>query len=283
MEALIPNEYRIFGVDPIIRDLQDHIIDNKPWSLIRFGDGGLKFIWSLMVHDIPLLDSISRKEGIPRSQSEGVLKYWTKYANEANYIDCPQVYMSGKFWPRVKGENKPISIQTAYKLEKWAELYRYANFTNDKYCNPEINYLTVVKRYRKANLLTLMKDRKICVITAVPRAITQLRRDGYDVDVIQIVKQFDNHYEKCFQQTIQLIKKFASKYDLFLVAGGELGRIYSGLIKEYGGRSFDIGFVAEFWGGHDIHARLRPYLSRHRNSNLELQIKAKAVRFISFL
>lgn len=275
--------YKIYGVDHIIDDLQIHIADKKPWSLIRFGDGGLKFIWSVMMKDTPLLDSICRKEGIPRSQTETVLRYWGKYANEADYIDCPQVYMTGKFWPRIKGENKKISVETAYKLERWIDLYKYACFTNNKFCNPEVNYLLVVKRYRKANLLTLMKDRKCCMITAVPRAVSELRKAGYNVDIINIVKQFEDHYSNSFQQTIQLIRKFATKYDLFLVAAGELGRIYSGLIKECGGRSIDIGFVAEFWGGKELHHRLRPFLTRHKDSDLELQIRAKATRFVTFL
>lgn len=279
----IIDQFKIYGIDRIMNELNTVICEQKPWSLIRFGDGGLKFIWSIMMDDMSFLKRIAKKEGIPISQFKQVLKYWTKYANEADYIDCPQVYMQGKFWPRVKGENKPISIHTEYKLEKWQDLYRYANFQNNKFCNPEINYIAILRRYRKANLLTIMKDRKICFITAIPSAVKSLRENGFDVDIIHIVRQFNDHYTNSFATTVNLIKKFATKYDLFLVAGGELGRIYSGLIKEYGGRSFDIGFVAEFWGGQDIHSRLQPFLARHRLYELELQLRAKGTKFIDFL
>jgi hypothetical protein len=275
--------FKIHTVDEIINDLNVAIGSYKPWSLIRFGDGGLKFIWAVMMKEILMLNSISKKEGIPITQFGSVLRYWTKYANEANYIDCPQVYMTGNFWPRVKGENKNISVQTKYKLDKWQDLYQYAMFKNTNFCNPEINYISILRRYRKSNLLTIMKDRKICFLTAIPSSVKALRKAGYDVDIIHIVRQFDDHYNKSFPQTIQLIKKYADKYDLFLVAAGELGRIYSGLIKECGGRAFDIGFVAEFWGGKDVHTRLRPFLARHKSSDLELQIRAKAVKFIDFL
>jgi hypothetical protein len=282
---MVNNEclYNIHGVDEIVKDLQECIMDKKPFSILRFGDGGLKLIWSIMMKDKPLLNSICKKEGIPISQTEVVLKYWTKYANEANYIDCPQVYMTGTFWPRVKGENKVISVETKYKLEKWVDLYKYANFTNTNYCNPEINYLLIVKQYRKPNLLTLMKDRKICMITAVPRAVAELRKAGYNIDIIRIVRQYEDQYTVSFQQTIHLIKKFATKYDFFLVAAGELGRIYTGLIKECGGRAVDIGFVAEFWGGRDLHTRLRPFLTRDSRLDFELKLRAKATRFVSFL
>jgi hypothetical protein len=128
-----------------------------------------------------------------------------------------------------------------------------------------------------------MKDRKICLITAISKATSNLQKAGYDVDMIHIVRQFEDHYTFSFQTTVQLIKKLATKYDLFLVAAGELGRIYSGLIKEYGGRALDIGFVAEFWGDRDIHSRLRPFLTRSSKFDLQLMIKSNASRFITFL
>jgi hypothetical protein len=79
--------FKIHTVDEIINDLNVAIGSYKPWSLIRFGDGGLKFIWAVMMKEILMLNSISKKEGIPITQFGSVLRYWTKYANEANYID----------------------------------------------------------------------------------------------------------------------------------------------------------------------------------------------------
>jgi hypothetical protein len=121
------------------------------------------------------------------------------------------------------------------------------------------------------------------MITAVPRAVAELRKAGYNIDIITIVRQYEDQYTVSFQQTIHLIKKFATKYDFFLVAAGELGRIYTGLIKECGGRAVDIGFVAEFWGGRDLHTRLRPFLTRDSRLDFELKLRAKATRFVSFL
>ena len=56
----------------------------------------------------------------------------------------------------------------------------------------------------------------------------------------------------------------------WLVAAGELGRIYSGTIKEHGGRAIDIGFIIEFWNGENLHPRLELYMKRRVFSPLEL-------------
>ena len=68
-----------------------------------------------------------------------------------------------------------------------------------------------------------------------------------------------------------------------MTAGGELGRIYSGLIKEHGGRTIDIGFVIEFWIGHDLHPRLNPFLIRNPDNCLETILNDKGKAFRRYL
>ena len=58
-------EIRIFKCEEILQDLNEHIIERKPFSLIRFGDGGLKFIYAVLNNDRYLLKYIHEKEGIP--------------------------------------------------------------------------------------------------------------------------------------------------------------------------------------------------------------------------
>jgi hypothetical protein len=65
-----------------------------------------------------------------------------------------------------------------------------------------------------------------------------------------------------------------------LVAAGELGRIYSGLIKESGGRAVDIGFVLEYWLGQDIHPRLTHYMHRSEKNHLELELTEEGMKYI---
>ena len=92
---------------------------------------------------------------------------------------------------------------------------------------------------------------------------------NYNIDIVEIVAQYENQYIKSFDNVIKIIKENASRYDFWLVAAGELGRIYSGYIKECGGRSIDIGFIVEYWLGEPIHPRLKIFM---KESGLELKL-----------
>jgi len=63
------------------------------------------------------------------------------------------------------------------------------------------------------------------------------------------------------------------------VAAGELGRIYSGLIKENGGRCIDIGFVIEFWLGFELHPRLEIFMKRSEDNYLEAKLHERGLQF----
>jgi len=163
---------------------------------------------------------------------------------------------------------KGMTSQTEERMKMWKDLYHRSEFDNENYCNPESNYLMVVKLQNKKNLLNLMAGKKVCIITAKPEVKKVL--SGYNVDVIKIVGHYKNQYKNSFDNVINIIKETATKYDFWLVAAGELGRIYTGTIKEHGGRAVDIGFIIEFWLGEDLHPRLELYMQRRMFSPLEL-------------
>jgi len=259
---------KVYSVSVIMEHLDKCIQNKDPFSLIRFGDGGLKFIHSLVFNDDRQLEIILRKEGIPRSNMIEIFEKWGYYVRKADYIDTPQVYFSKTFWPRYRKNFKPMNPSTISKLKNWKDLYNRAEFDNDNYCNPEINYLSIIKRENKVNLFDVMKSRKICCITAVPECMDSFI--NLEVDIVQIVKQYQNHYLNSYHDVVRIIKKAATNYDLWLVAAGEIGRIYSGLIKEYGGRSFDIGFVAEYWKDYDIPIRLSYFLKPDYKNKTQL-------------
>jgi len=270
---------KIYKVEEILEKFLHCIAKDQPFSHIRLGDGGIKLIHAYLYNDHEQLEQIIKKEGLPKKGLDYVLKLWVRYINEADFIDTPEVYYNYEFWPRVKKVDKVINKETAVKLLNWKFLYDKIGFTNKNYCNPESNYLMVIRR--PFNLISLMRERKFCIITARHRLEKKLRKEGFDVDVIKIVGQYDNHYIKSFQYVIDEIEKNARKYDFWLVAAGELGRIYSGLIKECGGRSLDIGFVADFWDGAEIHPRLRPFLVGY--DKLELMMTAAGRKYAKYI
>ncbi len=256
----------IFKVDDILRSLSRSIADNTPFSHIRFGDGGLKFIDAFIRKDNENLDKIVEKEGLPPSKLAEVFGLWGYCARRADFIDCPEVYYNGTFWPRIKKKFKNISEGTQELLIGWKDIYRQAKFDNNSYCNPESNYLMTVDRNIIPNsytLLNVMRHRRVCIISA--RKELEDRFSDYDVTVHQIVAQYQDHYKACYRDTMKFIASMAPNFDLWLVAAGELGRIYSGFIKECGGRSIDIGFVADFWCGKGLHSRLTRFMFRSEN------------------
>ena len=272
-------------VQEILNKLNVCMVTNKPFSLLRYGDGGLKFMRAVIKNSEVGLNLICKKEGLPENNFKGVLKLWIKYANQADYIDCPQVYFDGFFWPRIKKTNKePISSGTLNLLNHWKKMYELIGITNENYCNPEFNYLCCIKREDgTSNLIEVIKRKKIAFITACPKAVLFLKENGLDVDLFHIVKQYEDHYNNSFHHIIHDIKEKAQLYDVWLVSAGELGRIYSGLIKEMGGRAVDMGFMAEVWAGGTLNQRLRNYVSIDPKDKLYLKIQMEGRRFLEYI
>jgi hypothetical protein len=79
---------------------------------------------------------------------------------------------------------------------------------------------------------------------------------------------------------MDIINNQAKHYDFWLVAAGELGRIYTGAIKECGGRAVDLGFIVEFWLGENIHPRLTCFLKRSETNPLELILTEEGMEYI---
>lgn len=275
---------KIYRVKEILSKLETCITNDEPFSHIRFGDGGLKYMSAVLRGDVKSLNEILRKEGMPHDRIIEIFELWGYYARQADFIDTPQVYLDGYFWPREKGGGRKISDGTTRKLIGWKDLYNRSEIDNESYCNPESNYL-MTTRLRKdtKTILDLMKDRKVCIITARPGIKETLKAYGYNIDTIQIVRQYENQYKRSFENVVFQVREYADKYDFWLTAAGELGRIYSGLIKEHGGRTIDIGFIIEFWLGFSIHPRLEPFLMRNPDNYLETILHNKGKLFQRYI
>ena len=271
----------IYKIEDILRKLNNCIEYKKPFSHIRFGDGGIKFLHSILYNDLNQLDIIIDKEGLPATKIVEMFELWGYYARRADFIDTPEVYFNGTFWPRIKKEGKAINEPTRIKMMEWEELYNRSEFDNENYCNPESNYLMVLRRDGHKNILDIMKGKKICLITAKPE-VGGLLGDYY-VDIIKIVGHYENQYANSFHEVMKLIKHTAKHYDFWMVAAGELGRIYTGFIKECGGRAIDIGFIIEFWIEGYLHPRIQPYLANYINNRFELVLTDEGKKFLEYI
>ncbi len=269
----------IYKIEDIFNKLENCIKHKLPFSHIRFGDGGIKFMHSLLYNDVRQLATIIEKEGMPRRNLIQIFELWGYYARQADFIDTPEVYYNGEFWPRIKKPGKPINQETDDKMRDWKTLYSCSEFDNENYCNPESNCLMILNRPGKQNLFDVMKNRKVCCITAKP----EIGKIFPELDIVKIVGQWKNQYKNSFDKTIEIINSTATDYDFWLVAAGELGRIYSGVIKECGGRCLDIGFVIEYWLTGYIHPRFHLFVNTSLNNKYELVLTDEGKKYDKYI
>ena len=120
--------FKVHRVADILKDLEDSIEEKRPFSLIRFGDGGIKLIHSYYFHDRKQMYEICKKEGLPSDSVNYIIELWARYANEADYIDCLDVYFSKHFWGKYKKGFTHASDKTMMRMRMWKELYSRAGF-----------------------------------------------------------------------------------------------------------------------------------------------------------
>jgi hypothetical protein len=264
--------------------LNTNILNKSPWSLIRLGDGGLKFIHSYFFNDDQKLDTICRSEGIPKHLVYEILELWKFTINSSDYCDSPEVYFSGLFWNRLRGNMAPMSKHTIDLLARWRKVYSLFEIHPQKYCNPEINFLSCLD-YLDKTLVDIIAHRKIAFITHFGKSLKEkLQKYCFcDVDIVEICGKNQNQFLSSFSFVLDTIKERCCNYDLWLVSAGELGRIYTGYIKEHGGRCFDVGSLSDYWSLGKLPIRLSYYMTPCEKNNMLLTLKPNAEKFKPFI
>lgn len=274
---------KIYSTREILYDFESHVNNRTPWGLLRLGDGGLKFIHSVLFNDQEQLQEIVKKEGIPLDKASEILDLWATSANICNYVDTTEVYFTGNFWPRVRKGRQSMHQETIDKMLSWKKLHTLMGITNENYCNPEVNFLSCLDTLDRS-LLEIIDGKNVCCITAYPQNIVRSKLPMVkNIDVIKIVENNQDHYHNSFNRVIVEIKSKASYYDLWLVAAGELGRIYTGIIKHRGGISFDIGSTIDYWCKGTIPLRLFWFLKGSENNPLKLSLTDDGKEFETYL
>ncbi len=278
-------QYKMYSVTEILKHLELAMEQKLPFSFVRFGDGGIKYMHSILYSDRLQLDSILKKEGIPRSKHKWLLRKWAECASNADYIDSPEIYFTDRFWPRVRlaggGGVKQMTSKTIQRLRMWKSLYDRCKFNNDKYINPELNYILCTRMDDRWTLLDLMKGKKICVIGISPKIKDAL--GDYDVDFVPVAPHYENQYNNSLVPVLDTIEKDVHKYDLWIVCAGEIGRVYSGFIKNLGGRCIDMGFVLEYWITGEVPERLVKFIKQNPKNKNEFVLTKEGKRYQEWL
>jgi len=166
-------------------------------------------------------------------------------------------------------------------LQDWYNIYKNIkiNIYDKKFCNPEFNWLSILNY--SLNLIEIMKDLKICFISIYDDI--PIISENFDVDFKKIVAHYENQYTNSFAEVINFIEENVDKYDLWLNSSGELGRIYSGRIKELGGRVIDMGFVAQYWFDGSLPARFNKFMIPDKENKLFMQLTELGERYKEYI
>lgn len=236
----------------ILQDLNECIVNKKPFSIIRYGDAIHGIVASFLLpglidggkwkgsRGLKMSNSILGQLTIPSSiRKEMVLKV-VRAADNSNYCDSFEAYslLNTKKGVGIIGE-KCIDIHTAVGI------------TNSNYCSPFIHYFSIVNN--ELNLFDLMKGRKIFCISNQLHIINRLKiQSGANlIDGYKVPRRgrSQNHYKDHYKKVIELIRQTANNFDLFLIGCGFLGKLYCDEVKRSGGRAFDSGRLFDFWSG----------------------------------
>jgi hypothetical protein len=132
------------------------------------------------------------------------------------------------------------------------------------------------------NLIDIIKNKKVRSITDHTAVNTFLSK-VCDSSILKISGWFQNQFINNFRSVTKEIKRDAKKYDLWLVGAGELGRVYTGLIKKHGGRAVDIGSVFDCWITDNLPIRLQGYVRRLSSTSLKFQFTNISKKYVKYI
>jgi len=255
----------------ILDDLNDCIINKKPFSIIRFGDAIFGILSALLAPGFIDAGKWSKSKGrklsntilgqltIPTNKRIQLCERMVKAANNADYIDSYDAYLLLN--------RRRLGIIA----RNWKSIHEQVGITNTSYCSCFVHYFSIVDG--EYNLFDVMKGRKIFCIGNSIQCLEQVKQIS-GAEIIDNYKipgrgRRNGHYKNHFRKVMRLIKRNATKYDLFLIGAGFLGKIYCDEVKANGGRAFDAGRLFNFWcGGRTIDSSPKRFLVMDKHKML---------------
>lgn len=259
----------IHGTEKILRDLDNHIKEGKPFATTRFGDVGYGVVAYYKCPEViphckkwnhgGIQRDILNMLGVPKKKIRPIVDRIVENANISNYIDSPAAYSY-----ELAENNVPNSIGNL--AAAWKKIHEAAGVTNTSYCSALVHYFTNVEG--EYNLFDVMQGRSVFCIGPNAHMLPRIQEESgaQVIDNYQIPKRGKKgvHYRDHYHNIMDIIKEKSSQYDLFLIGAGLLARVYCGEVKRNGGRVFDSGRLFDFWAGkRDVRGRSQWFLKRH--------------------
>lgn len=264
-----------YKMDHILKDLENTIDKKLPFSLVKMGDGEIKFFGMELKNEISLWKCSQQcvKPDLPFIKN--INKMIRISANEANYLGGFGVYFKDHkyYWPRKEYSN------CSKVIVDWKKYYDKMGIINTNYCSPEIGFYFFLNEFK--NLFDVMRNKKVLIVTCWDKLKDKnpFKNLGYDVEFFIIPKRNTKGW-KHFENNLDSLGKIAPCYDLILLSGGTLGRCYSGRIKRNNGRVIEIGQVSNVWAGYDIPPRNKK-LIKYNKKDMSFNLTSIAKKYIN--
>jgi len=272
------NKVKIYPTRYILKDLDYHIKNKLPFSTVRFGDAVYGILASFLCPEVidkgkwagrkgrKLSNSLLSQLTIPTPERMEVVKKVVQSANNASYCDSYEAYY-------LLNTSKKVGIVG----RNWKNIHEGCGITNTNYCSCFLHYFSIIEN--EYNLFNVMKDRKIFCITNRINILPALKNKS-GAKVIEGYRiprrgRKGEHYKKHYKEIMRLIRLNSKNFDLFLVGGGLLGKIYCDEVKRNSGCSFDCGRLFDFWANaRKIDSRPKRFLNYIPEKMLCIRIRA---------
>jgi len=244
----------LFRVNEILEDIEYHVREGKPFSLVRPGDGDLRHLegWVKKKYEgeeYPnRLTTRMNVHGFRAADADTVYQRMVDAMNKANYCSCFETILTPRvFWRNLK-MSTGTSEDTVEAIKNYQEIYRKAGIENHNYCCPDVNWKLFLRGRRNLKII-LNETGSRCMIVSpyACEAAELLQKNGVRVTHPLVVP---NRYGKIFTKDEQIrncIMSVGEGFDVMLMSASIVGRHYLELARCMGKVAIDTGKVMEAW------------------------------------
>jgi len=244
----------LFRVNEILEDIENHIRERKPFSLVRPGDGDLRHLEGWVdnrENGTPYPHRLTARmnvHGFKMVDANTVYSRMVDAMNCANYCSCFETILTPKVFWRNFEMSTGTSKDTIEAIKSYREIYRKAGITNTNYCCQDINWKLWLKGRR--NLKHILNEHGSRCLVLSPyacEAAELLQKNGVRVTYPLVVP---NRSGKIFEKDdaiVQCIKQCSDGWDVMLMSASIVGRWYCEVARCLGKVAIDTGKIIEAW------------------------------------
>jgi len=267
-----------YKLNQVLDDIDYHITNKIPFSIIRLGDGDISILKELVSGEFN--SKRSKREGYKKKDKDDILSIYRESCNNANYVSGFEMFLNNKMFWRSANPPKMITPECANDVRDWKNIYKVSGITNTNFIHPDLGWQMFLQEAQ--NLFHIIKGHRICLITCFPKAVKVLEnKKGIKANIIIIPGRFKNHYSS-HTRIKKEIKQMSKKYDVFLVGGGAVGRGYSNHVKKMGKVAIDIGKIFDMWVGKTWIKVYRKWVIPHKQT-LDFSLTPEGQKFRKYL